>query len=1448
VYKLISSQLTIIFFLLATTLWGNNICSESIEIEINEYPTYDNWILGEYSNYTLSSDSTLCSDFSIHNYTDIWFTFIATNEQLLIRNQNSNMELFAGENCENLEFIKCIPTTQEITDCFEIDKRYYVRSIGWLQSSFQYNVNNAPATIYDTSCDDAHVISPNEVQSHDFIGVSNDLPESSSECINSQGADIWYKFFSETSFYSFTFFSFETDFFNSQIEVFKGNCGASESVYCNDLSSMSNEKFYVPFEIGEWYYIRLSTRASSILKATPFTFSIKTSFGSSNDFCNNATVISTSHNLSSCKSFDEFNTSTDNTIDLPPCWNESQKHDSWFKFIAKNTSYQLVTDEESNLAFYQGSCDNLELLNCGNEIYLESLTIDQEYLIRTTGKGELCLHPSIVNDECIEAITLIPLEFNTPSSYPMIGASLSNITCDETDNRDIWFNFDATTTSVISLPSSQTGITLSLYEGECDNLTLVDCFTNAGYFYYRIDSLNIGQTYHLKYATSIADQLNITLISVPQNERLNHAINLPVDTCFNASFHFVSKDLSTNYEDELKRGLWYKFIPESDVYDIIFDNETELEIFNIDAAGDLSLYTRYRKPNAFSTYTSKIHFEIGETYIFKGWSDEDEFKLCIEEYEPIDNYSWLTPREIEIDTFGSFASNHIAYFDLVCNLWESDTLSCVTDKYFSDAWYFFVATDSSLIIDARNAVMNFQLYEKHSSDQMYLECPIFEETISYIGNGSRVNDLKIGNSYLLRLHNENEIAFQTSNFLFNLTSLPRNANDNLENIIEIEVQPPFGCVYLENSFFHGLNHPTASNHFAEICDTSHLLDNDVWFSFIATDTMLQLYFSPFLGASSYLNYELYTNENDLLTCHQSIQPALFGQGTTSIFNNLIIGKEYYIRFPETVGSIQENNLFAINFCVQEFPIPPINNGFDKAIELVSSENLTECNPIDSLTINLISNSVWLKFTASSENHQLLTYSEQISLDSRLYFMDDNNELFLKSTHAFLEVFNNPPFTSNYDFQTAIISNDEIAVILSNYTALEVGTEYFIELRFPLENNGDLNNYIALNPVTYSACLKTIPEIPTNNNFTSAKYVAVNNGPQISEYGYTTMSFADYDNYPHSNNCPAPSPSFKLEYPEVWYYFEAEQNSHHIHIENQTTFSDNLNQIENFPAFSNEYNLEAKITIYHESGDGDLIPIHCDIDVDSFFTVENLIINDKYYIKVHYDCLNYITDLNFGISISSFLDEDMDGFLSNIDCDDTNPEINPDSDEVVYNGIDDDCNPNTLDDDLDMDGFLLSEDCNDLNVNINPEAEEIVYNGLNDDCNTDTLDDDLDMDGYLVINDCDDYNANINPGAIEIPNNDIDEDCDGDDLVTSIEELREGLINLYPNPARDVIYIESNTNQKYEICMYNLLGEKVITSNNATHIPINQLIEGVYLIEIVLSDHLEKVIKRIIVRQ
>lgn len=89
------------------------------------------------------------------------------------------------------------------------------------------------------------------------------------------------------------------------------------------------------------------------------------------------------------------------------------------------------------------------------------------------------------------------------------------------------------------------------------------------------------------------------------------------------------------------------------------------------------------------------------------------------------------------------------------------------------------------------------------------------------------------------------------------------------------------------------------------------------------------------------------------------------------------------------------------------------------------------------------------------------------------------------------------------------------------------------------------------------------------------------------------------------------------------------------------------------------------------------------------------------------------------------DEDGDGVDATTDCDDMDPLVFPGQVETPYNGIDDDCDPSTLDDDLDQDGFVLIDDCDDTDPAVNPAADE-VDDGIDNNCDGAI---DVDVDDY-----------------------------------------------------------------------------------------------------------------------
>ena len=900
-------------------------------------------------------------------------------------------------------------------------------------------------------------------------------------------------------------------------------------------------------------------------------------------------------------------------------------------------------------------------------------------------------------DDCDVAIEMSVVN----TTYSLSTNTLSTVDCDPSNTKDIWFYFTAISHSVVLSQWANEDITMSLYRGSCNDLELLGCIEDA-YNNHRVDSLELGIKYYLRYAIhEDEEELRLQLHHVPVNERIQYALELSSDSCFWQAYNHVSQDYSDIDGESLGKGLWYKFTPENTSYDLEVrsNGDAEYSIYHESDQGLFRRINRFDKSHPFTDdINRKINFIPGEEYFVRVSVDDNSLRFCVQEFVPIVNDDWKNAEALEITNFEECETITLDVRDFGVELWEEDTLSCLSNRFYPDAWFLFTANTSQVLVRGKgNTVSSFDVF-KQPSENDYLDCPLIETsiiTINSVIQGTVLTGLDPGQIYLMQVYHTHE---DESQYIFPkicLEEAPDVPNDSLSNATEVEVMEPYGCDLYSNSFTTAFLTGTNTEEIASTCDSMQVERTDVWFYFEATDTILGIFFSMPFGL---LDYELYEETDQSLYCHQAGRIMLTEDSQTQ-FKNLQIGRKYFLRFPLSATNSNSQLLTTFYFCLYELPLPPPNDEIEGAIGLTPGEDLVTCYAEEGLWLNSSDNSVWFKFTAEALHHQLLVHSESFTMDSELYTVNDENELEFLESRLYWEAVVTDPLGSSYADSLSFVGSDTVVISLHNFTNLQISKEYYVKLGFDFTEILYLTN-LDLHKAEYDICLKTLPDTPLNISYNMAEELPLNVTAENFLAGYATRSLPNYENYIDSLNCFVPTLNDYRLYPEVWYYFDATQQAHTLFLENKTVFSRYTEKLDGYDVFGapNFSDRTTYVSIY----DSNLEPLHCDIVIDSFFTIQNLDIEERYYIKIYYNCLNHLTDLNFELTMTSLVDEDNDGFLSDVDCDDSNPDINPDAIEIPNNEIDENC-----------DGIYGTTDTHELgehNINIfpNPVSQQLNF--------------------------------------------------------------------------------------------------------------------------------------------
>ncbi len=164
--------------------------------------------------------------------------------------------------------------------------------------------------------------------------------------------------------------------------------------------------------------------------------------------------------------------------------------------------------------------------------------------------------------------------------------------------------------------------------------------------------------------------------------------------------------------------------------------------------------------------------------------------------------------------------------------------------------------------------------------------------------------------------------------------------------------------------------------------------------------------------------------------------------------------------------------------------------------------------------------------------------------------------------------------------------------------------------------------------------------------------------------------------------------------------------------------------------------------------GDITLQGCDVSIgpDAFLRADDLLGTNTITARetmsvegrLHADSVNTLIYRETAPVIASTADIDPDETLS-LDASLARCCEDADEDEVCDD-----------EEDVDLDGYdgeaTGGDDCDDADAAVHPGAEERWYDGVDNDCDPSTVDDDQDGDGWPLATDCDDEDAEFYPGA------------------------------------------------------------------------------------------------------
>lgn len=955
------------FSIAITSTPTNDNCLQATALTASVGEDFSGAILG--SSFEATQSSTSCTGTNATN-DDVWYSFVATQTVHKIKvkgwpSSQARIEGFSGT-CAALVSLGCNMITHSgdttITSLtnLSVGQTYFFRTYSFSsttstasRSIFLVGVTSPIISPIDECATALNIVpSATSVGNEVIVSLANSFPSVITGTCNNISRDIYLKFTATNTQHQIKVKSIQNTSFT--VSFLSGICGNLQALRCRTSSdSISNMGNLV---IGQTYFFRITNDLTS---ASTFRVSITSPNYAPNDECSGAIAIIPSGGALDCNTFTgNFQNSSQSLIkecNAGTGTNNSLVKDIWYKFTATASQHRVTFTSISGFEFkfelYAGSCGTLTYIDCSSEVStfnektFSALTVGDEYFIRvfSTNSGDITFEGCVkalsppANDLCTNATLLSVNPTWSLNNYVKGSTFDSNITngsntCGPTNPYDVWYKFEATTTSAtitlrqISVINNITNPVIAVYGGNCETLTHISCksgsYLSTSEVFLRVNSLVVGQIYFIRIysaTATVAAQGNFLIqvnqeVEAPLNDNCETPQNLPIQSNWkNVNYTTANTTFATagtqtqgctgvvNADDDV----WFSFTASKTRIRLQIKATFSMPNFIV-YSGDCNSPTALFCSTSESSNTTQDRIinslNVGQTYLIRVYSLDNSsiirgrFNIALSDDTDVPSNDLCANA-----TTLAVSANSTPQFTMGSNIMANNEATNCNNG--ADVWFKFVATATSHRI----------LYEG------YLQSPnlaVFSGTCGAFSSvsgcmyptksvfGFTVSALTIGTEYYILVGSSQPLTSQ-SKFNIAVTKALAPVNDQCS-----------GAIPLINNSFHTTDAATG-----DTPDCYPQAKQDVWFTMLATHTKMNVGIENLSTNSAVSVYSGSCGSLNMIGCSYSTQTFGLKENILNL-TNLTIGETYFVRVISTGGSIGSE--IPLEFRIHTYPATELN--------------------------------------------------------------------------------------------------------------------------------------------------------------------------------------------------------------------------------------------------------------------------------------------------------------------------------------------------------------------------------------------------------------------------------------------------------------------------------------------------------------------------------------------